>query len=92
MLIITGSNGFIGKAFCDELNHKNICKIGSENSFDFLESFNDWDKVELIIHQGAITKTTEKNIDKIYKYNVYFSIKLFFLLYYNAKRNFYSYM
>ena len=59
------------------MSHKNICKIGSENSFDFLESFKDWDKVELIIHQGAITKTTEKNIDIIYKYNVYFSIKLF---------------
>ena len=76
MLIITGCNGFIGKSFCDELNHKNICKIGSKNSFNFLESFNDWDKVELIIHQGAITNTTENNIDRIYKYNVYFSIKL----------------
>ena len=35
------------------------------------------DKVKLIIHQGAITNTIETNIEKIYKYNVDFSIKLF---------------
>jgi len=77
MHILTGCNGFIGRAFCEELNYEKLYKIGSKNSFDFLDSFNDWDKVKLIIHQGAITNTIETNIEKIYKYNVDFSIKLF---------------
>mgnify|MGYP001361343948 CR=1 FL=1 len=77
MLILTGCNGFIGKAFCKELNNANLYKISSDNAFSFLESFDDWEKVELILHQGAISSTIETDLDKIYKYNIDFSIKLF---------------
>ena len=77
MIILTGYQGFIGKAFARKLSHKEIYRVEVEGAFDFLEQYEDWDKVELIIHQGAISSTVETDVDKIYKYNIDFSIKLF---------------
>lgn len=77
MIIVTGYDGFIGRAFCKELDPENIYRVGVDGAFPFLEEYKDWDKVELILHQGAISSTVETDINKIHKYNVDFSIKLF---------------
>ena len=77
MIILTGNNGFIGKAFKNKLNHKDLYGVEAESAFKFLEDYEDWDKVELILHQGAISSTIETDVDKIYRYNIDFSIKLF---------------
>ena len=50
--------------------------IDLDNCKDFIENFSDWNKIDLIIHQGAISSTTEKNIQKLYEYNTLFSIEL----------------
>ena len=77
MIILTGNNGFIGKAFENKLDPDNLYRVEKDGTFPFLEQYEDWDKVELIIHQGAISSTVETDLNKIHKYNVDFSIKLF---------------
>ena len=73
MIILTGYQGFIGKAFVRKLSHKEIYRVEAEGAFDFLRDYEDWDKGELIINQGAISSTVETYVDKIYKYNIDFS-------------------
>ena len=77
MIIVTGYDGFIGRAFCKELDPENIYRVGVDGAFPFLEEYKDWDKVELILHQGAISSTVETDINKIHKYNVDFTLRLF---------------
>ena len=77
MIILTGYNGFIGKAFAEKIDPENLYRVEAEGAFKFLEEYEDWDNVELILHQGAISSTIETDVDKIYRYNVDFSIKLF---------------
>ncbi len=78
MIILTGANGFIGKAFRKKLGvDVLIYKVEERNAFSFLKRFDEWKKVELIIHQGAISSTIEKDINKIHKYNVDFTLRLF---------------
>lgn len=43
---------------------------------DFYKNFNDWKKVKIVFHQGAISSTTETNATKIEHYNIKPSIKL----------------
>jgi ADP-L-glycero-D-manno-heptose 6-epimerase len=76
MILITGSKGFISSHFKERLND-NIIEVDKDNCFDFLNNFRNWENIDLILHQGAITSTTEKNIDALYRYNVAFSINLF---------------
>ena len=75
MNIVTGSGGFIGKHFVRSL--ENVLEIDLDNCEEFIEKFNRWDEVDMIIHQGALSSTTNKNLQMIYKYNIDFSIKLF---------------
>ncbi len=77
MIILTGYNGFIGKAFASVLDPDNIYRVEAEGAFQFLEEYEKWDTVDLIIHQGAISSTTETDLNKIHKYNVEFSVELF---------------
>tara|TARA_B100000927_G_C16428634_1_gene454563 strand:+ start:17 stop:829 length:813 start_codon:yes stop_codon:yes gene_type:complete len=77
MIILTGYNGFIGKAFAKRLDEDNIYRVEKDGVDLFLREYEDWDKVELIIHQGAISSTVETDLNKIHKYNVDFSIQLF---------------
>lgn len=76
MIILTGSFGFIGKNFLNSLTSE-VIEVNEENCFTFLETFDEWDRITLILHQGAISHTTEKNINKLHKYNVEFTLKLF---------------
>lgn len=72
-ILITGHLGFIGKYFYKNLISKNkifTYDIKSDKIFPSLK------KIDLVIHLGAISSTTEKNIDKIWKYNYYFTKNL----------------
>ena len=79
MIIVTGSNGFIGKHFIDDLQKKgkDVLKIDKENLKDFRSSFKEWPKVDLIIHQGALSDTTQSSIKNMYKFNVEWTEWLF---------------
>lgn len=75
MIILTGSKGFIGSHFKKYLN--DVLEVEIDDCLDFIKNFNNWDEVDLIIHQGAISSTTETDIQKINKFNVYFTLELF---------------
>ena len=74
MIIVTGSDGFIGKKFLKRFEEegKEVVKVEKRNSWHF-RTFNDWQKVDLIIHQGAISDTTCTNIKAINHFNVEFT-------------------
>lgn len=76
MIILTGHSGFIGKKFLEKINQP-IIKVEKDDAFKFLSSFNDWDKVTLILHQGAISSTIERNISTLHHHNVAFTLMLF---------------
>ena len=73
MIILTGHEGFIGKKFLEKLSGKNVFKVEKSNSWHFRQSFNEWNKVELILHQGAISDTTCTNLNAIHTFNVDFT-------------------
>jgi ADP-L-glycero-D-manno-heptose 6-epimerase len=75
MIVITGAKGFIGKNFIKVVNDQ-IIEVETDNCFDFIDNFTDWGKVNLIIHQGAISSTIERDINKLHKFNVDFTLKL----------------
>lgn len=75
MIILTGSSGFIGKNFLKKLG--DVIEVTEKNCWDFLRNFKNWKDVELIIHQGAISSTVEKNINKIHSFNVDYTLLLF---------------
>jgi len=77
-VILTGSNGFIGKNFKTVLEKTwEVIPVEFNDCWLFLKTFEDWDDVEFILHQVAISDTTETNISKIHDYNVCFTISLF---------------
>ena len=65
MIILTGDEGFIGKKFLEKLTGKDVVKVEKRNSWHF-RTFNEWHKVELILHQGAISDTTCTNLCLLY--------------------------
>ena len=80
MIIITGSKGFIGQNFLKYLiehSKEEIITVNEKDAWDWIALFKDWDKVSLILHQGAISDTTETDIDKLHRMNVWYSIELF---------------
>lgn len=77
MIILTGYEGFIGQNFCEELDLENVYRVEKDDACTFLDCFSDWDEVELILHQGAISSTVETDINKIHKYNVDYTLRLF---------------
>jgi ADP-L-glycero-D-manno-heptose 6-epimerase len=76
MIILTGSKGFIGQNFLKSLQEP-IIEVEQQYCFEFLDNFKNWNEVSLILHQGAISSTTERNINKLHHYNVEFTLQLF---------------
>lgn len=76
MIILTGSSGFIGQNFLKHLQEP-VIQVEQKDCFKFLSSFQDWNKVSLILHQGAISSTTERNIATLHHHNVEFTLQLF---------------
>ena len=79
MIIVTGSKGFIGRNFLKAFEDSDdvIIPVDSDIIEWMVDGFKDWHKVDLVIHQGAISSTIEKDIDKIHYYNVHLTLKLF---------------
>ena len=73
MIILTGSKGFIGKNFLKILKHEKIIEVEKNNAQDFCRNFTEWNKVKLIIHQGAISSTTCTDIELLINTNVAFT-------------------
>jgi ADP-L-glycero-D-manno-heptose 6-epimerase len=76
MIILTGAEGFIGKNFLKSLNDQ-VIQVEKDDAYEFLCKFNKWDQVSLILHQGAISSTTERNISTLHHHNVAFTLQLF---------------
>jgi len=76
MIILTGYKGFIGKKFLEKISNK-IIKVEKNDCSFFRNSFKDWNKVELIIHQGAISDTTCSDLKAIHELNIDFTEWLF---------------
>lgn len=79
MILITGHKGFIGSNLADHLSSEDeIYGIDAKDGDVFYQlSKVPWRQITQIYHQGAISDTTEKNVEKIYQHNIEFSISLF---------------
>jgi ADP-L-glycero-D-manno-heptose 6-epimerase len=74
MNIVTGYKGFIGSNIYNRVDNPYGVEI--DEAFDFLENFDLWKEVKTVYHLGAISDTTENDVEKIYRYNVQFTLKL----------------
>ncbi len=79
MIIVTGTNGFIGRHFLTTLQDKDedVLENDQQGAWYFKSNFNKWDEVDLIIHQGAITNTTHTNLKELFHWNIEYSTWLF---------------
>lgn len=74
MILLTGHNGFIGSNFLKRLDYKDTFVVGDQF---YKISQAPWSQIEKVYHLGAISDTTENNIEKLYKANIKYSIDLF---------------
>jgi ADP-L-glycero-D-manno-heptose 6-epimerase len=74
--LITGSSGFIGSSFKNRLRNEELILVDIKDCHEFLDRFSEWESLDLILHQGAISSTTEKDLSKLYEFNVNYSIRL----------------
>ena len=79
-VLITGYKGFIGKNLYSYLKNKNydvdgfdVADIKNSNILNSIPNVSNYDT---IVHLGAISSTTERNIQKILNYNYDFSKKI----------------
>lgn len=79
MILVTGHKGFIGSNLADHLSSEDeIYGIDAKDGDVFYQlSRVPWENITQIYHQGAISNTTEKSVEKIYQHNIEFSISLF---------------
>jgi|TARA_R110000803_G_scaffold55676_2_gene112680 ADP-L-glycero-D-manno-heptose 6-epimerase len=72
-ICVTGAEGFIGKNLCkhlDSMNHE-------VTKFEYaMNSFPDPSMYDWVIHLGAISSTTERNVELIMDQNYEYSLKL----------------
>ena len=45
-IILTGSNGFIGKAFAKRIGSENLYQVEHSHAFEFLNQYDKWDEVD----------------------------------------------
>jgi len=65
-ILVTGYKGFIGKNMVNSLNHNLIL-------YDYGDQLPDFKNLNLVIHLGANSSTTETDVDKIFTQNYDFS-------------------
>ena len=75
MIVVTGSKGFVGRAFLERLTRP-VLGVDFEDCEEFMQDFRDWNEVKLVVHQGAISDTSFKDPDKLRRFNVDYSIDL----------------
>jgi ADP-L-glycero-D-manno-heptose 6-epimerase len=84
MIVVTGAAGFIGSNIVHGLNKLGrtdiICVDNARANIEltyakwlsideFYEEFNEWNKVEVVYHEGAISSTTERDKNLIHRKN-----------------------
>lgn len=74
MIIVTGANGFIGKNLISRI-HDPQYLIDIENPYAYQDV--NPSGITHVYHLGAMSSTTETDIEKLYKHNVFYSINLF---------------
>lgn len=77
MILLTGHEGFIGQNLCNRFHNRGVYFSEIRTCFDDLYYGIDWKDIEEIWHIGAISDTTETDIDKIYRYNIQYTLELF---------------
>ena len=72
-ILVTGHKGFIGSHMAQYLVHK-----GHEvEGFDYVENVVPAvDQYDWVIHLGAISDTTERDVNKVWKHNYEFTLRL----------------
>ena len=75
MKMITGFDGFIGSHFAKK--YPEFIGIEHYNAAAILDRFNNWEDIDEIIHMGAISSTTETNLNKLHHFNVHLTLLLF---------------
>lgn len=75
MILITGSDGFISSNLLKR--YDNAIGIDIHNRNNVFESSFPWQKISKVYHLGALSSTTETNVDRIHDLNVRYSINLF---------------
>ena len=76
MILVTGSKGFIGKRLIKTLDW-DVLPLDFNNHMEIFDSDFPWRSIKQIYHLGAISSTTETNIERIYNLNIKYSISLF---------------
>jgi ADP-L-glycero-D-manno-heptose 6-epimerase len=76
MILVTGSKGFIGRNLTNRLAPAHI-GIDIDDCMSVFEDDFNWKDITEIYHLGAISDTTETDFDRLYKYNISYSIRLF---------------
>ena len=80
MILVTGVKGFIGKNLVKHIQAKHPNEFVATtdiDTYDHYQMINDPKSVKHAYHLGAISSTTETNLDRIYTYNIRASIDLF---------------
>ena len=72
-ILVTGYKGFIGSHICQYLTHK-----GHEvEGFDWVENVvPSVEQYDWVVHCGAISDTTERDVEKVWKHNYEFTMRL----------------
>lgn len=76
MILITGHKGFIGQNLINRFPDREFYLSEKDTCFDDFDNI-PWTQLDEIWHIGAISNTTETDVNKIHHYNIEYSIKLF---------------
>lgn len=78
-ILVTGSEGFIGRHLIKALDGHEIIRFDTRHTLlpDDIFQTVDFEKIDFIYHIGAITSTLSRNIHALYTHNVDFSLALF---------------
>lgn len=76
MILVTGYKGFIAQNLLKRFDSTDVYYSDIDTCFDDLYNDIEWNNIKQVYHLGAISDTTETDIDKIYQYNIKYTLKL----------------
>jgi ADP-L-glycero-D-manno-heptose 6-epimerase len=74
-ILITGAKGFIGSNLVEHLKNHELILVDIANYHIGIQ-VETYENLDFVIHLGAITDTTETDVEKLQKFNVEYSILL----------------